>query len=254
MATTRQNRRCGFSLALAVACLLSFLPWRAGAEVSPPGGFVERIEAGAEPTPSPKSSSETAPAQAEDSDAAAPTGASSSLDAEFTHECAWVCYGHAYTTFKVGRGLRLNNPYRLSTPLGSSAESLSLTAPYSDFGLAVLFGDAEGFQQGGIVSLSLSLTGVPQQVLAPGYAALFRFGPRLQARGSLAFPILLQPEANIGADASVGAAWMFLAGLGLVSDVVFSLYEGAATDQHAATLIPVLSVQLGLTIDVEVLP
>lgn len=99
-------------------------------------------------------------------------------DAEFLPECDWVCYAHVTGTLAVGRGLRLNNPFRLRTQLGDGAQSPSLTAPYTDVAIAALFGDPHGFQQGGIVSASFAMTGVPQQVLAPGYAALYRLGPR----------------------------------------------------------------------------
>jgi hypothetical protein len=150
--------------------------------------------------------------------------------------------------------LRLNNPYRLQTQLGAGPESLSFTAPYSDVGLAALFGDPHGFQQGGIVSASFALSGVPQQVLAPGYATLYRLGPRGQLRGHVALPMLLQPDGNLGLDVALGGAFFVLSGLGLAASGVFSLYEGAATDQRAATLVPVLSLQLGVTVDYEVLP
>ena len=48
-----------------------------------------------------------------------------------------------------GRGLRFNNPFRLRTQLGSTEQSLSLTAPYIDTHLAALFGNPFGLQHGG---------------------------------------------------------------------------------------------------------
>jgi hypothetical protein len=180
--------------------------------------------------------------------------ASPESDSEFLPTCSAVCYAHLSSTLGVGRGLRLNNPYRLRTQLGSGPESLSLTAPYTDVALAALFGDPGGFQQGVIVSASFAMAGVPQQVLAPGYAALYRLGPRGQLRGHVALPVVLQPDTNAGLDVAIGGAFFLFSGLGLAASGVFSLYEGAATDQRAATLVPVLSLELGVTVDYEVLP
>ena len=44
-------------------------------------------------------------------------------------------YWHSFATLALGDGLRFNNPYRLSTPLGKTPESVSLTAAYYDLGL-----------------------------------------------------------------------------------------------------------------------
>lgn len=175
-------------------------------------------------------------------------------ETELSWDCGLFCYAHFYGTLKLGRGLRFNNPFRLRTQLGSSAESLSLTETYADIAVAGLWGDPDGFQQGTIVSLSMAVAGVPQQTIAPGYAALVRYSAAWQLRGHVALPVVVQPDANLGLDLSLGAAWMLTAGFGLAADVVFSVYEGAATDQRRATLVPLLSGQLGVTIDYEVLP
>jgi hypothetical protein len=67
-------------------------------------------------------------------------------------------------------------------------------------------------------------------------------------------PIVLQPDSNVGLDLSLGGAFFVLSGVGLSASALFSLYQGAATDQRAATLVPVVSLQLGVTVDYEVLP
>lgn len=67
-------------------------------------------------------------------------------------------------------------------------------------------------------------------------------------------PFVLQPDANAGLDLALGGAFFVLSGLGLSASGLFSLYQGAATDERAATLVPVLSLQLGVTVDYEVLP
>lgn len=175
-------------------------------------------------------------------------------DAEFSDVCRGLCFVHVYGTVMAGRGLRFNNPFRLQTQLGDSAESLSLTAPYSELSFAGLLGDPFGLQQGAHLGFSFAMYGVPQQVLSPGYAALYRLGPRWQLRGRAALPIVLQPDLNLGVDLGVGAAFMVLSGVGIAADSIISFYQGAGTDQRRATLIPVWSLQAGLTADLEVLP
>ncbi len=59
----------------------------------------------------------------------------------------------------LGDGLRFNNPYRLATPLGDDAESLSRTAPYVDVGLAATFGNPLGFQHGAALRTSAAVAG-----------------------------------------------------------------------------------------------
>src|SRR5438105_5034896 len=56
----------------------------------------------------------------------------------------------------LGDGLRFNNPYRLATPLGDRAESVSRTAPYVDLGFAGFFGDPFGAQHGPVVRFDRS--------------------------------------------------------------------------------------------------
>ena len=53
-------------------------------------------------------------------------------------------YMQLFATSFVGDGLRFNNPYRLATPLGSSAESVSRTAAYADIGAAATLGNPAG--------------------------------------------------------------------------------------------------------------
>ncbi|HEY0466902.1 MAG TPA: hypothetical protein VGC79_22010 [Polyangiaceae bacterium] len=74
----------------------------------------------------------------------------------------------------------------------------------------------------------------------------------LSARSGI--PIVLGPDLSGGLEAAVGAAYMISAGLGVQSELIGSLYYGAATRDRSVTTIPVLSAQLGLFVDYEVLP
>jgi hypothetical protein len=164
-------------------------------------------------------------------------------------------YWHGFGALSLGKGLRFNNPYRLATPLGDTPESLSLTAAYYDLALGLLRGPAHGFSHGGVVHLSLAAQGIPQQVLSLSYTALTRLdNGRTLLLGRAGVPITLSPDVSGGLEAAVGAAYLISAGLGVQSELVGSLYYGAATQERSVTTIPVLSLQLGLFIDYEVLP
>ena len=86
-------------------------------------------------------------------------------------------YAHLFGALEVGRGLRLNNPYRLETVLGDDAESLSLTATYLDVSAGAAFGRADLLQHGAALHASFALHGIPQEVLTPSYVAIARSTP-----------------------------------------------------------------------------
>jgi hypothetical protein len=163
-------------------------------------------------------------------------------------------HGHMLGGLAVGRGMRLNNPYRLATPLGDSAESLSLSATYLDLSLGAAVGPAGGIAHGGALHLAIALDGIPQQVLAPSYLALHRFAGGWLARGRAGLPIVLGPDVNTGFELAAGGAWLFSAGLGATAELVTSVYYGAATHQESVTIIPIIALQLGVMIDYELLP
>ena len=164
-------------------------------------------------------------------------------------------YWHGFGSLSVGKGLRFNNPYRLATPLGDTPESLSLTAAYYDLALGVVRGPARGLSHGAVLHLSIAAQGVPQEVLSLSYTALERLdNGRTLLLGRFGIPIILEPDLSGGLEAAVGVAYMITAGIGVQSELVGSLYYGAATQDRSVTTIPVLSAQLGLFIDYEVLP
>jgi hypothetical protein len=164
-------------------------------------------------------------------------------------------YWHGFGALSLGKGLRFNNPYRLATPLGDTPESLSLTAAYYDLSLGVVRGPARGLAHGAVLHLSIAAQGIPQEVLSVSYTALERLDRRRTLLfGRAGIPIVLGPDLTGGLEAAVGVAYMISAGLGVQSELVGSLYYGAATRDRSVTTIPVIAAQLGLFIDYEVLP
>jgi hypothetical protein len=154
----------------------------------------------------------------------------------------------------LGRGLRFNNPYRLSTELGATGESLSLTAPYLDLSAGVTFGKPDGLQHGARLSYSIALRGVPQQVITPAYFASKRASPSWLLYGWAGLPFLVQPDFNMGGELGLGVAWWVRAGVGVTAALIGDGFYGAATYEVPAAFYPVLSGQLGLIFRYEVLP
>lgn len=154
----------------------------------------------------------------------------------------------------VGRGVRLNNPYRLETQLGDDERSLSLTAWYADLAFGVATGDPNGLQHGGMLSLSIALDGVPQEVLVPAYLAVHRIGSSGIAFGRVGLPVIIEPDANVGGELGVGAGYRLLAGYAATLQLVGNVFYGAATREVDVTTIPVISLQVGIMADYEVLP
>ncbi len=162
-------------------------------------------------------------------------------------------YWHWVSTLSFGRGLRLNNPFRLSTPLGSS-KSLAISAPYFDLGLGGLVGDPDGFQQGGVVRLSVAASGVSQEVVTPSYIGLYRFRGGKMLFGRVGAPVVLRPDANFGGEIGAGGLFLVQAGWGLSAEASYSHFFGAATAERSATAVGVMACQAGLWFDYEVLP
>jgi hypothetical protein len=163
-------------------------------------------------------------------------------------------YVHLLGGAALGQSLRFNNPFRLATPLGSSPESISLTAPYLDVSVGAFLGLPWGAQHGVWVHHSLALSGIDQTVITPSYAFLWRFhrGDALYGRVGPSF--VTAPDPNVGAELAAGGVYMLSGAFGLNAELIGSAYYGAATRQVAATLVPLLSLQLGVVIDWEVLP
>ena len=162
-------------------------------------------------------------------------------------------YVQLFFTSFVGDGLRFNNPYRLATPLGDDAESLSTTAPYVDIGIAFTLGHPLGIQHGAALRTSVAARGVGQVVMTPSYLAWRRWRA-LALYGRAGTPLVLTPDVTWGLEAGLGATYFFLGGVGVAAEVVGDVFYGAGTREKATTTYPVLSGQLGFVVAYEVLP
>lgn len=161
---------------------------------------------------------------------------------------------HGFGSLSYGRGLRFNNPFRLQTELGDDGESLSLTAGYLDLGIGAALGDAHGLQHGATLHLSVATQGVRQEVLSLSYLTLYPLTRDLLGFARGGFPLVVEPDVGVGLELGAGAAYLLSSGLGLSAELVSSLFFGAATWEHDPNIFPILSLQLGVWVDYEVLP
>ncbi len=158
---------------------------------------------------------------------------------------------HAAAFF--GDGLRFNDPYRLATVLGSSAESVSRTASYVDLAASITLGDPRKFQNGFSLHVTLAVEGVQQTVITPSYVLYKRFRD-VAAYARVGTSIVATPEVTWGLEGALGGVWFVRAGIGVAAEIVGDLFYGAGTREVAAAAYPVLSGQLGIVIAYEVLP
>lgn len=163
-------------------------------------------------------------------------------------------YVHGFGELMLGKGLRLNNPFRLATPIGDEPDGLSFTAYYLDLGIGAAFGPPASLQHGGEVSLSIATDGIAQRVMSLSYVALYPITSQALLRGRAGLPIVFGPDSNVGMELAAGGAWLFTGGLGASAELVGSLFYGAATEDKSSTTVPVLSLEIGVWFDHEVLP
>ncbi len=152
----------------------------------------------------------------------------------------------------AGDGIRFNNPYRLSTVLGSDAESVSRTSVYVDLGASALFGDPRSFLHGLALRTTIGVEGVREVALTPSYELFRRFGPTA-AWVRLGTPIVLTAP-TWGFEGALGGAVFVRAGIGITAELVFDTIFGTGTRASRITTYPVASAQLGLIFHWEVLP
>lgn len=158
-----------------------------------------------------------------------------------------------FGSVELGRGFRFNNPYRLATQLGSSAQSVSLTATYADLGLGLAFGPPDGLQHGAAVHASFALAGISQTVITPTYLLAYRGPNPFLAYGRLGPSIVLSPDPTVGGELAAGFAWFLTGKVAIAGELVFDVYYGAGTYDVGVAAYPILSGQLGLLVDHEFL-
>jgi hypothetical protein len=163
-------------------------------------------------------------------------------------------YWNAFTTLMFGDGLRFNNPYRLSRELGDGGQSLSLTAPYVDWAIALTTGSATGLAHGGRLSLSVAMSGVPQAAFTPAYLVTWRPSGSWLCYGWLGVPLLTAPDFNAGGELALATTYFVRAGIGLGAAIVADAFYGAGTWDTRAAFYPVVSAQLGVSVAYEALP
>lgn len=163
-------------------------------------------------------------------------------------------YVHLMASAAIGDSLRFNNPFRLAHQLGDQPESLSRTPFYGHLGAAVAFGDPNGWQPGVGLNWSRALAGLPQHVLTPSLLVVHGGVRPWVPYARAGLPIVLNPDANVGAELALGGAFMITAGIGVQAELAGSLFYGAATWDTGATTIPMLSAQAGIVLDYELLP
>ena len=163
-------------------------------------------------------------------------------------------YGRMFFTLGGGKGLRFNNPFRLSDQLGDGPESVSATAGYFDLSVNATLGDPDGLQHGGALHLAIAVEGVGQQALSASYLLLHWGRSPLMVYGRLGVSFLTAPDFNAGGELGLGLAYFFTGGIGLTSELVGNLFYGAGTYEAEVTAVPVVSLQGGVIFDFEVLP
>jgi hypothetical protein len=104
------------------------------------------------------------------------------------------------------------------------------------------------------VSLSIATDGLAQQVISLSYVAIYPLSSQTLVRGRAGLPVVLAPDSNIGMELAAGGAWLFTGGLGLTAELVGSLFYGAATQEKSSTSVPIVSLEIGIWFDHEVLP
>ena len=167
-----------------------------------------------------------------------------------TRRAGWA---DIFATAFVGDGLRFNNPYRLATVLGSTAESLSRTAAYADVGGAMVLGDPTRLAHGLAFRASVAVEGVPQTVLTPSYLVFHRWGP-WGAYGRAGAAIVVTPDTTWGFEGAAGGVWFPRAGVGFAAELVGDVFYGAGTRDVQVATYPVLSLEGGLWLSWEAMP
>jgi hypothetical protein len=88
-----------------------------------------------------------------------------------------------------------------------------------------------------------------QLVVMPSYLLYWNVAPELFAFGHAGVPIAVTSGVSAGAEFGVALGYRMLAGVGAYTEAAVELFGGANTTIH-----PMVSLEVGLFIDYEVLP
>lgn len=146
----------------------------------------------------------------------------------------------------LGRGLRFNNPFRLATPLGDTAESVSLAASYAELSFGVVAATAGTLRHGGSLGVLAALDGISQSVLTPSYLLSIPLSADVDVRGRFALPLVMTPDTTVGVEVATGVSWIAAGRWGVTAELIGTAFFGAGTEQSSVTTVPMLSGQLGL--------
>jgi hypothetical protein len=163
-------------------------------------------------------------------------------------------FGRLSGAIEFGDGLRFNNPYRLASELGKTASSVSRTASYFDLASSYTYGPLRGLAQGVSLHVSFGLEGVSQQVFTPSYLIESRRSARTMFFARLGTPIILTPDPTWGFEIAGGGAYFVTSRIAIAGEVVGDLFYGAGTLERKSAAYPILSGQLGLLFEQELLP
>ena len=163
-------------------------------------------------------------------------------------------YLNLFATLGFGGGFRFNNPYRLATQLGADAASVSLSPGFVDFSGNMTFGLPTNVQHGGSVHAGAALGGVPQAYMNVSYILDYHRYAAWMFHARIGPTILLSPDINVGGELASGFSWLFTGALGLTGELAFDLFYGAGTLERTYSVVPIVSAQLGVIVDFEVLP
>ena len=163
-------------------------------------------------------------------------------------------------------------PWRILASIGGGAtlrivndltlEQKRFAPSFIDIAGSVVFPGAGRWRHGATLAISTNLNGegpgapdpngidpASQWTLTPSYLAYFRFGEDLVLTGRAGVNLTASPYFVLGGELSLGAVFLFTAGLGAYVELSGNLAFGLAPEP-----LPTVSAELGIMIDFEVLP
>jgi hypothetical protein len=155
------------------------------------------------------------------------------------------------TTVSVGLAMRLS--------VDDTFDQERLAPVFADALAGYVFESETEFAHGFGLGLSLNLSEdggftepvdvMEQFVVMPTYLLYWNLAPELFAFGHAGVPITVAGGVNAGAEFGAALGYRVLAGVGAYTELAVELFGGANTTIH-----PMVSLELGLFLDYEVLP